>query len=88
MIENEIVKFMREHGYKWKINDQLVIPSVTDVKMLLDRFRSALFAEDSTDDATIIMTTGRLIVKRDGNHMDVYIYLGDANEHYNAAKGS
>jgi hypothetical protein len=62
----------------WTIANEAQHPSAEDVQICLDRAREVLYADHIKDGAELFV--GGLIIKREANHMDVYIYLGTMNE--------
>jgi hypothetical protein len=66
------------YGYEWKIGDERRCPEPEEVKILLDKAAESLYAEP--DGATLLMTTGRLVIKKEAGHIDVYAYLGEYND--------
>lgn len=78
-LANNIHSIFVRHGYQWTINGTLTTPSVEDIKDLLDKL-GAIMDDDPT--ATTI-ETGRLLVRTNNEHRDVYVHVGDYNEENN-----
>lgn len=60
---------------KWKIDGRLAFPNFDDV----DRLIEAMVNDMRTTDYDSI-ESGGILVKRDGDKIDVYVHLGEANE--------
>lgn len=73
----ELESLFRDKGYEWKIGQELILPDASDIARVLDKAAETLYAEP--DGATLLMTTGRLVIKKDAGHIDVYVLMGEWN---------
>jgi len=62
-------------GHRWKINGVKTEPSIEDVEELIHHMRSDMFS--TTYDS---IESGGMLMKRDGDKIDVYVHLGELNE--------
>lgn len=59
---------------EWALDGKMVKPSVEQVEKTLELLASMVKGKDQTT-----AETGNLLVRSDGNHIDVYIRLGEYN---------
>lgn len=69
----ELVDEFVDRGYTWRIGGILRPPSVEDMKQALDRADAML--KDGEQ-----MEMGRLVITKIGDHMDVYLLIGDYHD--------
>lgn len=61
------------NGWTWRVGGELIVPSEDDIAKTLDRMKEVLYTEpDGTQ-----MELGRLIMRKDAEGYEVYVYLGD-----------
>jgi hypothetical protein len=76
-LAEDISTFMLIRDMPWKIGEELEHPSPEDVRQTLDKAREILYGEDMNDGATLFV--GGMIIKREAEHLDVYLHFGDYN---------
>lgn len=69
----ELVGQFVERGYKWQIGGKLKPPTVDDMKKILDK-------ADSMMQDGMQMEIARLVLVKTGQHLDVYMFVGDYHE--------
>jgi len=68
-----IQRIFKELDHKWLFKDGRRLPTEDEFKTTLDTTRAALVeSEDQTQ-----ISVGRLIVKKDQGHYDVYVHVGE-----------
>jgi len=73
MLETSYVKKIFDNlGYVWKIDGRYKVPSEADIADALDRLKKELEPEPHLSENVM----GRLLVKKDGVHYDVYVHVG------------
>lgn len=77
-LARDLYYLFREKDYKWKIDGELRTPYMSEIMQLLDKAVDSLY--DEPDGATLLMTTGRLIIKKDAGHIDVYLLIGEYDD--------
>lgn len=66
--------------WTWTIDGEPKEPTRDDIKDLLEQALSAL---EGTDSPAASIEIGRLIVKKDADHRDVYLWIGDLTDDQN-----
>jgi hypothetical protein len=75
-VEEELESLFLVKGYHWNIGGNLIIPNADDIRMLIDKAKAELSDEpDNTQ-----LQVGRLIIKKQNGHYDVYVMIGEASE--------
>ena len=74
-LSNDLAQEFLGRGYTWTIDGVSRVPSSEDIEKLLDRAAADMY--DEPDGATMLMTTGRLVIKKDAGHIDVYLMIGE-----------
>lgn len=75
-LSESVANLMLLYGHTWTIDGEQLVPNSEDVEEALDTLVETLY---SSDEYTQI-ETGNLVLKRDGDSVDVYIRVGDAND--------
>jgi hypothetical protein len=75
LIEDLVSQFEAK-DFRYRINDELVVPTKDDLSRILADMKSLLGPEP--DGAQI--SVGRLIMKKADGHHDVYLFIGEYNE--------
>lgn len=73
LTEQRIYDIMVANGYTWRIDDQLVTPTVQQVRQHIDKMKSML------DDGDQI-ASGRMIVARTNDTYDIFVLIGEEND--------
>jgi hypothetical protein len=68
-----LIEFFLLRDIKWKINGELRRPSRAEVEIALDDMVQVV--RDS--DESILIEIGSLLVKRAGQHIDIYVHAGE-----------
>lgn len=75
-VEEELESLFLVKGYHWNIGGNLIIPNAEDIRVTIDRAKEELYDEpDGTQ-----LQVGRLIIKKQDGHYDVYVMIGEASE--------
>lgn len=76
MIAQTVQKFMQEKGYTWNFSTGAKTPTTDDIEKTLGKIVEAL--ETEPDQAQVQI--GRMIVKKDNGHLDVYVHIGEIGD--------
>lgn len=64
-------------NYKWRIGGELRHPTANDIEKVLREAKAALDNESGTE---VSLEIGRLIVRKEAGHYDVYVHFGELDE--------
>lgn len=79
-ISNDVHKIMSQNtNRQWKIDGRLAQPTQDDVNRLI-----AAMVDDIHTMGYDSIESGGILVKRDGNLVDVYVHVGEINEANNS----
>lgn len=79
-ISNDVHKIMSQNtNRQWKIDGRLAQPTQDDVNRLI-----AAMVDDIRTMGYDSIESGGILVKRDGNLVDVYVHVGEINEANNS----
>ena len=79
-ISNDVHKIMSQNtNRQWKIDGRLAQPTQDDVTRLI-----AAMVDDIRTMGYDSIESGGILVKRDGNLVDVYVHVGEINEANNS----
>jgi len=76
-IEDELEEIFMRHEYKWLIDGKQQLPNAKDLRLAIDQVKVLLYAEK---DPLVSAELGRLIIKREHDNFDVYVYIGTDNK--------
>ena len=69
----DIYWIFKSRDYRWNFSDGSRVPSLEELTDAVDRLKTALLeSEDKTQ-----VASGRLIVKKDEGHYDIYVHMGE-----------
>ncbi len=68
---------LSDKGHKWKINGKRVDPTFDDVDNMLK-----LMYEDISKGDYDSIESGGILLKRDGDKIDLYVHLGEIDEDF------
>lgn len=75
-ISDDVYKIMHQiTDRQWRIDGRLAQPTHDDVQKLI-----AAMLNDVRTMGYDSIESGGILVKRDGNHVDVYLHVGELNE--------
>lgn len=79
-VSNDVYKIMSQNtNRQWKIDGRLAQPTQDDVNRLI-----AAMVDDIRKMGYDSIESGGILVKRDGNLIDVYVHVGELNETNNS----
>lgn len=75
-ISDDVFSVMSQHtNRKWKIDGDLVYPNFDDVQRLIEAM-----ANDIRTAGYDSIESGGILVKKDGDKIDVYVHIGELDE--------
>lgn len=75
-VTNDVYKIMSQNtNRQWKIDGRLAHPTQDDVNRLI-----AAMVDDVRKMGYDSIESGGILVKRDGDHVDVYVHVGELSE--------
>jgi len=73
-IAKSVARHFRENNFTWKMGDgSLSIPTPADLEFMFDQIIERLGQEDDANRIEV----GRLVVIKDDEHTDLYVYFGE-----------
>jgi hypothetical protein len=76
-IAKQLALLFAARGYTWKFDEAHKVPTEEDMDQMLAHIKDTL---DKNPGDGVQLEIGRLIVRRDEGHLDVYVYFGELNE--------
>jgi hypothetical protein len=73
-IEDELEEVFMRHENKWLIDGEMRLPNAKDIRITIDQMKILLYAEK---EPRVSGEVGGLIIKREYDNFDVYVYIGD-----------
>jgi hypothetical protein len=73
-LSNQLELVFKARGYKWQVSGELISPTVEDIDRVLDHIKETLVEQEGKD---VQLETGRLLVKKNDGHLDLYVYWGE-----------
>lgn len=76
-LSDQIEMLFKARGYKWRIGGELRFPTAEDIEKVLRTAKASIDMDGGTE---VQLEIGRLIVRKDAGHYDVYVYFGELND--------
>ena len=64
-------------GYTWKLDGKEQIPTAEDIQLVLETAKETL---DKEPGSMVQLEVGRLVLRREAGHYDVYVYFGELED--------
>ena len=76
-IEDELEEVFMRHEHTWTIDGEQKLPNAKDIRITIDQMKALLYDEE---EPRVSGEVGGLIIKRENDNFDVYVYIGTDNK--------
>lgn len=73
-LSDQIEMLFKARGYKWRIGGEQRFPTSEDIEKVLRTAKASIDMDGGTE---VQLEIGRLIVRKEAGHYDVYVYFGE-----------
>lgn len=73
-LSKQLALLYKARNYEWSVSGEKHVPTDEDMDKMLDHIKARL--DEQPGDA-VQLEVGRLIVRREDGHLDVYVHFGE-----------